>query len=106
MQINADLDQKHCSFSLQSFGFSICGLGHHGNLRISGLIVTNLRLCDCGMSPRSFRFANCGKPKKICVLTMLIKCLVDIEHVVLFSIDVPEICADFEHFLGQRPFRK
>jgi hypothetical protein len=37
---------RNTAFSFQIFGFPICGLGHQGNLRICGLIITNLRTCD------------------------------------------------------------
>jgi hypothetical protein len=58
---------RNTAFSLQFCGFAICGLEHQVNLRICGLIITNLRICDCGMSPRIYGFAICRL--KICHLT-------------------------------------
>jgi hypothetical protein len=59
-------------FSLQIFRFSICGLGHQGNLRICGLIVTNLRICDLRTgTPKKFadlRLQNEPKNLRICNL--------------------------------------
>ncbi len=45
--------------------FAICGL-IITNLRICGLAhLRNLRICDCGMSPKICGFAICGITKKI-----------------------------------------
>jgi hypothetical protein len=37
---------RNTAFVLASFRICDCGLGHQGNLRICGLIITNSQICD------------------------------------------------------------